>query len=375
MKKDLRLVYSIIISIVLLLYVIAYRVFLYPKLMGYSEAISASFAILLFGISMLLLGFRKHNNDKWTTNFIKIVLFSCVVYFIGIYAVGIVAGFLNNSYSLDISSIVRNMSFPWIILICVELFRYVFVKANREKLYMVFIITGLLYLFEINFYIKFDSLENIDKIYEFVTSLCIPILLKNILCSYLSYHGDYRAPALYRMLTELYVYFAPVQPNLSSFITSITSLVLPFVCLLMATKVVEDNIIIRPRKGLQFRALDIPVLILFIFFACTIFGIGPYKLIGIETGSMAPAYQVGDGVIVDKNYKIEDLKVDDVIMYESNDHIMIIHRIKKINSDGSFITQGDANNTPDSLYVTKDKVRGVVRIKIPFIAYPALLFK
>ena len=375
MKKDLRFIFSLVISLVLLLYVVAYRVLIYPKIMGYSEAISASFMILLFGISSLLLGFRKHNNDKWTTNFIKIVALACVVYFIGIYAVGIVTGYLNNSYSLDVTSIVRNMLCPWLILISTELFRYVFVKANRERMFMVFIITGLLYLFEINFYIKGDAFLNIDKSYEFITTLCVPLLLKNILCSYLVYHGDYRSSVLYRMMTELYVYFAPVQPNLSGFITSITSLVLPFACLLMATKVVEDNVIIRPKRGLQFKAIDIPILLLLGFFACTIFGIGPYKLIGIETGSMTPAYQVGDGGIVDKNYVIEELKVNDVIMYENNEHMMIIHRIKKINSDGSFITQGDANNSPDSLYVTKDKVRGVVRLKIPFIAYPALLFK
>ena len=160
MKKDSRFIFSLVISLALLLYVIAYRVLIYPKIMGYSEAISASFMILLFGISSLLLGFRKHNNDKWTTNFIKIVALACVVYFIGIYAVGIVTGYLNNSYSLDVTSVVRNMLCPWLILISTELFRYVFVKANRERMFMVFIITGLLYLFEINFYIKSDAFLN-----------------------------------------------------------------------------------------------------------------------------------------------------------------------------------------------------------------------
>lgn len=375
MEKKKKLVISSIICVVLLLYVIAYRVLIYPKFMLNSEAISTSFSVLLFGISSVILGFRKHNNDKWTTDFIKAVLITCILYFITIYSIGLVTGYLNNSYSTEISMLIDNLLFPWIIIIGIEMFRYVFIKANRDNMVLVFIITGLLYLFEINFYIKVDSFSTLDRTFEFATTLCIPILLKNIMCSYLTYYGDYRAGVLYRILTELYIYIAPLQPNLNNFVTSVSSLILPFTILVIATKIVEENVLYRTRARVLFRAIDIPVILILIFFACIVLGIGPYKLIGIETGSMYPQYHIGDGVVIDRNFKLEDIKVDDVIAYESNDGILIIHRVIKINADNSFITKGDNNNTPDSLYVTKEKVRGVVRLKIPFIAYPALFFK
>ena len=375
MEKKNKLMISIIISVIFLLYVIAYRVFIYPKLMIHSEAISASFAILLFGASSLLLGFRKHNNDKWTTQFIKVVLVSCIFYFICIYAVGLVTGYLNNSYSTEISLLVDNLLFPWVIIIAIELFRYVFIKANRDNMVLVFLITGLIYLFEINFYIKGDSFATFDRTFEFTTSICIPILLKSIMCSYLVYYGDYRSTVLYRILTELYIYVVPLQPNLNSFVTSIANLLLPFSILVVSTKIIEENVLYRSKSKVLFKVLDIPVIILLGFFACVVLGIGPYKLIGIETGSMLPHYHIGDAVVINEDFNIEDIKVDDVIAYENKDGLLIIHRVIKINADNSFITKGDANNTPDSLYVTKEKVRGVVKFKIPFIAYPALFFK
>ena len=54
---------------------------------------------------------------------------------------------------------------------------------------------------------------------------------------------------------------------------------------------------------------------------------------------------------------------------------LIIHRIMKKNYDGTFITKGDFNNVADPLYVNKEQIQGKIRLKIPFIAYPALLFK
>lgn len=375
MNKDKKLVYSVILSIFVLVYIIIYRVLICNLFLASSEAISASFMILLASLSAALLGFRKYNNSKNSKAFLKISLVGIFVYFFCIYAIGLVNGFLNNSYDLKIHSILSNVVFPILIIISTELFRYAFVKANKKNKLLLIIITILLFIFDANFYIRIESLSSFDKIFSTFTTIVLPIALKHALMTYYVYHGDYKTTIVYRMITELYVYLAPIQPNMNNLITSIASISLPFICLLASTKKIEgDDVIYRSSKSF-FRIIDIPIILLLVFTICVVFGIGPYKLIGIETGSMTPKYNIGDGIIVDKTVDPTTLKVGDVIVYENKNKVLVVHRIVKINMDNSFVTQGDANPTPDMLYVTQEQVRGIVRLKIPFIAYPALMFK
>ena len=106
-----------------------------------------------------------------------------------------------------------------------------------------------------------------------------------------------------------------------------------------------------------------------------VFGIGPYKIIGIRSESMTPKINKGDAVVIDKNVKKSEIKAQDIIAYENDEKEIIVHRIIKINKDGSYITKGDFNNTTDGKYVKFKKVVGKVKFKIPYIAYPAVYFE
>lgn len=365
---------NITISCIFLLYIVLYRVLIYPKFMGYAEAMSASFILLVSGISFLLYGFRKYSNTTISKKHIKCVLYYVIVYFIFTYGIGLVCGFLNNSYSLKPLSILNNVFMPIIIIICSEIFRYNFVKNNKDNLVFISIISILLFLFDINFYIKDSTFSALDIGFEFVTTMFIPKMIESFMFSYFCYHGDYKASILYRFVMELYVYILPIQPDLNPLIASIASILLPFAILFSLYNQTTDDYKKAVKKRLISPA-DIPFAIAVIVFICVVYGIGPYKMLGIETGSMQPNFNIGDAVVIDKNYDPEKLKVGDVIAYEDNDNKIIIHRIVKINSDKTFITKGDNNNVADSFYVHKEKIKGCVRVKVPYIAYPALLFK
>ena len=88
---------------------------------------------------------------------------------------------------------------------------------------------------------------------------------------------------------------------------------------------------------------------------------------------MSPVIKKGDGVFVLK-VKEEQLKEEDIIVYQKGDK-KIIHRIvEKENIDGKNVykTKGDANNTIDASNITYDDIIGKVNFKIPFIAYPTV---
>lgn len=94
----------------------------------------------------------------------------------------------------------------------------------------------------------------------------------------------------------------------------------------------------------------------------------------VLTGSMSPAYEPGSVVVV-RPTPVDDLKIGDVITFqkESGDPTVVTHRIVSlgVTGDGSrqFVTQGDANNTPDAAPVSKPQVRGKVWYSVPYVGY------
>jgi signal peptidase len=176
---------------------------------------------------------------------------------------------------------------------------------------------------------------------------------------------------------DVYFYILPLQPDLNDYVISILTLLLPFMIMMYSNRIAYERDEIKEHEfGKGFiKLVDIPFLFIVVFLVLMIMDIGPFKLVGIETGSMTPTIRVGDAVLIDKKVNKDKLKVKDIIAYKNKDGILVVHRIIKINSDGTFITKGDANNSADTLYVNKDQIKGKVKLKIPFIAYPKILFK
>src|SRR4051812_36713923 len=91
----------------------------------------------------------------------------------------------------------------------------------------------------------------------------------------------------------------------------------------------------------------------------------------VLSGSMVPEFSPG-AMVVDKPAPTSSLSVGDVITYATTDEvsgasILITHRIVQVQPGPTFITQGDANNAPDSRPVEVDQIRGEVWYSVPYI--------
>lgn len=101
----------------------------------------------------------------------------------------------------------------------------------------------------------------------------------------------------------------------------------------------------------------------------------------IVSPSMTPVINVYDVVVNVKVTDPTDIQVGDIITYKSvaanSEGMTITHRVVEISRlpDGTyeFMTQGDNNSEPDSLYVTFDNVIGREVLIIPFIGKIQLL--
>lgn len=111
--------------------------------------------------------------------------------------------------------------------------------------------------------------------------------------------------------------------------------------------------------------------------------LGIVTLAVVEGKSMEPTLQTGDLVLVIE-VPPEDIHVGDIIVYEKPDGTFIIHRVikvKRVDDQFYYVTQGDNNPIPDGPGVPyKDVIGKVVSvndapIKVPVIGYLSLMFR
>ncbi|MET8149658.1 signal peptidase I [Actinoplanes sp. NPDC049668] len=88
----------------------------------------------------------------------------------------------------------------------------------------------------------------------------------------------------------------------------------------------------------------------------------------IVSGSMSPRVRVGD-IVVTKDLDESTELLGKVVTVDNpaRPGTLLTHRIVAINPDGTYITQGDANPTPDLLPVHRDAVRGRAFLLVPWV--------
>lgn len=368
---------NIIIYALIILYVVAYRLVVFPKVLKYSEGITSAFSIILLAISIYLLGYRKLRINQYKKGFTRSVIIFLMLYFVGIYGAGLMVGFLKNAYSLKIGTLIQNILNVIIVIITTEIFRYVFISTNKDNKKSIVFITLLLFLFEINTFIRPGVFKELTSSFKFISVMVLPVMMKHIMCTYLTYNAEYKPALIYRLVMDIYFYVMPLQPDLNDYVVSILTLLLPFLIMMYSNRLVyEKNGVKEHEFGSRIiKLVDLPFIFVLVFLVLMVLDIGPYKLVGIETGSMTPNIRIGDAVVIDKNVNKNKLKEKDIIAYVNKENILVVHRIIAINPDGTYITKGDYNNSPDAYPVSKEQIKGKVKFKIPFIAYPKIIFK
>lgn len=99
---------------------------------------------------------------------------------------------------------------------------------------------------------------------------------------------------------------------------------------------------------------------------------GNYKIFTVQSGSMEPSIMTGSVVIVKP---FDSYQKGDVITVAEPGNLKstLTHRIfevKESSDSASYVTKGDANETPDTESRPKENVLGKVIFTVPFMGYP-----
>ncbi len=97
-------------------------------------------------------------------------------------------------------------------------------------------------------------------------------------------------------------------------------------------------------------------------------------IVAVESGSMEPTFYRGD-ILVLQGVPADQLKVGDIIVFSPAEKATpVVHRIIKINDDGSFQTKGDANpgQIPFEKHIEASQIHGKVILIIPYLGWVKL---
>ena len=368
-------IYNYIIILFLIIYNFVYQ-FVILKLFKNEEAVITSvFLIILFIASVIMFGFSKailNPAKKKATRRVGIIIILAIAV---TYCIGAFVGFLRNGYSLALINIIKNTYEPIFIAVFTELFRYNFIRANKNKFKMTVILTILLTILEMQMNMAVVTHWGLQEIFIVTTTLVIPAIAKNMILSYLSYEVGYQPCLIYRLILELYIYFVPYLPKFGDYLNSMFGLILPMVVFMYASEDVEyeQNTVTPEFIEKKSKLVKVPMYIVIFTAIALISRVFPIFMIGIGSESMTGALNKGDAVIACK-VKEENIQSNDIIVFQTQDKILI-HRvveIENINGVNHYRTKGDVNGTRDNVDITMDKIYGKVYLRIPYIATPSV---
>lgn len=308
------------------------------------------------------------------------VIVTTLIYFAIYFCMGYVKGFAHNPYDYTLKGIINNL---WIfvpIVIVKEYLRYYMINNSSQKriLLNALLISILFTLIDLNIY-KFGSYFSSSlNAFEFVIQTLIPSLITNLYLTYISYYASYKAALIYTFIPQFLMYVLPILPDLDLATISLLNSIIPFFSYIYINYLInklDKTLDRRDNKTVGIKGWIL--MILFIIFM-VLFGLGVFnvKPLVIASNSMLPKIRKGDIVII-KDIDVNKIKKGDVIRYKM-DGYYVVHRVVLIRSDEKgkreFVTKGDNNNDVDLFSVKEYQVDGIVKLDIPYLGYPTLIF-
>lgn len=335
--------------------------------------------MLPFLILMIVLnGFEKDNYRYKKDVLLNIIIFLLMYYFIT-YFLGLFSGFVKSSYSLSFINIIKN-TFPVIALILIsELMRYVLFNKTKRNLPCLIIGCLLFVMVDVNTMVHIYDVKTALGITKMICLVVFPSITKNIFLTYLTMKVGYKNGIIYRLITELSTYLLPIFPDFGEYINVLLKTVLP-IAIMARLNNMFNYYSVRKIKDSRYNNRKLVLYSVITFALLTIVlltsGLFTYQALTIGSGSMSPAIEKGDVIILKsmKNEEARKIKKGDVLVY-NHDNKIIVHRVIKKSNNGetiSFKTKGDYNNAKDSWTVKQEDVIGIVKFRIRWVGMPTV---
>lgn len=299
---------------------------------------------------------------------------------------GLFFGFGVSPYSHSFFGIIMNLFLIASAIFAVELSRSYLIKKNATRNHsltlVLFAVTMLFVIIQIDpSQFSILSFSDPQLAVKFIGETIIPLIAIGLFASYLAYIGGAAPAIIYMLLITGFEWFSPILPDIDWALSALINTIAPAIGFLILQNSIEETTKGPKRKRESHHDpmlgwTGVAMISLFlVFFSFGFFGVEPTV---ISSGSMQPALDVGDIVIISE-LDIDSLKVGDIIQYrQANISIPIVHRIDEIKTEEGvtlFFTKGDANNNRDMEPVRANQIMGKALFNIPKIGWIPLMVK
>ena len=340
----------------------------------YKNSLLMNLSIIVLGIWFIIkYGFMKDNN--YIKSSINKIVVSCLLsFFVTTYILGLVLGYNKTIYNLDFNFLFNILFLSIVTIIFEEIIRYIICKNSLNNNKPIIIYTIILCILNIIIGINGYDLSSGERIFIFISTIALPIIARESLCSYLTYKVGFAPSLIFKLVISTYGYIIPITPKLGNYLSSIFNIGLPFLIYFFSSRIINynDKVKIYVKNSLR-RVAYIPIFAFLIILVILVSGIFSNTIIAIGSNSMKPIYERGDAIIYEKT-EVSKLKKGEVIAFRKG-NIIITHRIidlMETDNRYTFKTKGDANNAPDDFIVDDSKVLGKVKYAVKYVGYPTL---
>ena len=363
-----------IIELIILIFIIMFKLLEGKIASHYAYLINIIFWFLLAIIMFIIGGFPRDRN-YYKKSSIKIIIIILLFYILTIYLLGLFLGFVKNLYFYNILVLIKKVVPIALFIIASEITRYLFLKHNPTKL-QITIFTLELITLNIIIGINNYNITSNTQLFVIISLVVIPSIVNEIMYTYVTYNVGVIPTVIYKLVFNLYSYIAPFNPDLSDYLQSIFSIILPYI----VYQEIKKNLTYKEKYGLYAKkTIKRTISIILVLFLSSIIllisGIFKFQLIAIATGSMEPIYYRGDAVILEKTNP-KTIEVGDILVYKASGGIITHRVIEIIEKDGKriFHTKGDNNQTDDNVDILEGDVKGIVRYIVKYAGYPTIWF-
>lgn len=326
---------------------------------------------------------RYHTKDRLLGYFL-VWLFVCgIVYIVIYFGCGFLFGFGKNPYRRDAVGRVKNILVFGSIIVLKEWIRsFIVNKTGKKNLFLYSL--ALIVLFtaiEVNVLDMFNA-RNVEELTILVSQRILPVVALNIFMSYVCYMTGHLPAIVYLLVTSIPIWFFDSLPDLQWIVVAIIGIAFPILALISLMETVNRDLSSRSKQVKNEPKAKNIILWIFVggfcilvsFFTAGLFDVYPTVLV---SGSMSPAINRGDVVIVEQVDSDDDIEVNDVIMFNTGKYD-VVHRVVEIKIEQGtikYITKGDDNEKADNLNIEIRNISGVVIARIPYLGLPRLMFE
>lgn len=355
--------------VILFIFIVVLKLIFINNYTNYFKIVLVVFWLISLYVLYKKLGLR-HNKTIVNKNAVHIVTITSILYFLFTFILGLFMGFEKNNF------LFINSFYSIVMIISQELIRTMVAKKCHKKKYSLIILTILYIILDIILIFNSFAFNNYLSIIIFLFSGCLPIIIRHILSSYISYEIGYMPCIIYRLLNCVLIPFMPIIPSISN-ISFLIDLAASYIIYNRISKLINNNdsshvLSINIKKWY----VNIPLSLVLFFIIILVSGVFKYRIIAIASGSMEPNIYRGDAVVFEKIDEKTRNTIDEneIIVFIHNGNY-ITHRVfNKYTVDGKVVykTKGDSNKEPDNYVVEVEDIVGVIKYKIKYLGFPSI---